>query len=114
LSQTKRGASFDSRGRREAVRPFPPGGSAIAFRADCNSVPGGRAPEPPRRRAIPRDDGYGFVQRAIHSVNVWYHSALFCGLLIQCPSSGNTSRRDGTPWRWSVVNSWSPSPTGTR
>jgi len=33
----------------------------------------------------------------IQSRNVRYQNALFWGLLIQWPSSGNTRRRDGTP-----------------
>ena len=47
-------------------------------------------------------------------MNSWYQSALFAGLLIQCPSSGKYTIFDGTPRRCSVVKSCSPSPIGTR
>jgi len=50
------------------------------------------------------------VHSFTQSRTVWYHRAVFCGLPIQWPSSGNTSNLDGIFWSWSAVKSWSPWP----
>ena len=52
------------------------------------------------RRAIRRHPHRYFFSHACTST---YQNALFCGLRIQCPSSGNTTSRDGTPCRCSAV-----------